>query len=209
METTRKKSVFGFALHPSQSLSQEKGEGLHREMISLLSSLTYHPEHVVKTSLDLRYVVTNDASPARKRFAVVLLISLTFDTAKPPQAADRITQKFQEQFYNLLSLHLVPYEIRIEPLSETAVSDNQRPFMVAEVVEITRRITQHKPFSLSSFRGNSNMSKIVDMMLRESGQYVLSVLVEPHQLTQTEVDSVEVFGFKTGLLQTSLARELL
>jgi hypothetical protein len=209
IDEPKQKSVFGFAIYPSQSLSPEKAENLQRDLISLVSSVSYHPTEVSRTTLDLRHLVVKDDSLAGKRLDVVLLVSLTFDTDKTPAKAAKITADFQGQFYNLISLHLSPYEFRIRLLTEAETQHYSKPFSIVEIVEIARRIAHHKPFSLSPFRGNSTMSKVVDMLLREEGLYYLSVLLEPHQLTQDDTESMEVYGFKSNLLPTTIAKELL
>lgn len=209
MIPTVKHSTIGFKINPSQILAGDMEQSLQRDMESLLSSLTYNPPQITSTTLDLRYLVENNPSLVGKRFDVALLVCITFDSAKPSSTADTIESKFSEQFYNLLALHLSPYGFLIEPLSKDQVNHYLQPFDVVDIVEIARRITSYQPFELNYFNGKSSMTKIVDMLYREPGQYYLTVLLEPYQMTKEEIDTLKFYGYVSKAVPTTLDRALL
>ena len=208
MEQLTHRATFGFVIHPSQTLLSQAIDSFHRDLRGFLSSLAYHPPEVKKTTLDLRHLVVDDDSIGKKRFDVILLVCLTFNTPMTHQNAEKIRSDSQEQFHNLLSLHLGPYEFRVEALEENKLKELIKPFAVVEVIEIARMILNHKPFNLAHFGGNSTMTKIVDMLLREKGQYYLSVLLEPHQLSEQESITMGAFGYK-GFLPDQIDQEIL
>ncbi len=52
-------SVLGFTISPSQTLAENQKRALDSDLISLLSSLTYNPPCIEKTTLDLRYLAAS------------------------------------------------------------------------------------------------------------------------------------------------------
>ena len=196
-----RRSILGFAIQPAQSLSEVDTNGLHTDLISLLFSLAYHPEHISKLTLDLRYVCSQDTSLVAKGLDIVLLVRIDFDLKVDESLIADLKESFRSGFFDLLSLHLLQYEFEIVSLSEEAVQRFLRPFDTSSVVEITRRITNARPFSLTSFQGSSPMTKVVDMLLREEGQCFLSITLQPHLLTDSEVRELEVFGYKSPVMR--------
>jgi len=195
-----KSHIIGFAIQPSQSLSDVDTNGLHSDLISLLSSLTYHPQHISKVTLDLRYIGSQDGSLVAKGLDIVLLVRIDFDEEVAESQTLGLVEKFKSGFQDLLSLHLLQYEFGIISLSPNEVRRFILPFEINSIVEITRRITNSRPFTLTSFQGNSPMTKVVDMLLREEGQCFLSISLQPDLLTDERVRQLEVFGYKSPVM---------
>lgn len=193
--------ILGFAIQPAQSLSEVDTNGLHNDLISLLFSLAYHPEHISLLTLDLRYVCSQDSALVAKALDIVLMVRIDFDPETAESKVEEITARFETGFYDLLTLHLLQYEFEILPLIASAITRFLHPFDASSVVEITRRITNARPFSLTTFQGTSPMTKVVDMLLREQGQCFLSITVQPHLLTESEVRELEVFGYKSPVMR--------
>lgn len=206
---TTRYSILGFVIRPSQTLRDEKVRGLETDLVSLLSSLTYSPQSIEKTTLDLRYVVCSDDSLAGKRLDIALLARIRYETSDESIDFDRVASRFREDLYNLLTLNLHPYGFDIDLLTKSDVDSYLHPFPVSDVVEVVRRIAEYKPFQMRRFEGRSPMSKIVDMMLRERGQRCLSILLEPHQMTDQEQDKMAVFGYQTQILPSNPDEKLL
>jgi len=203
------KAIIGFSINPARQFLIDQREKLQEDLSSLLSSLTYHPQHIDKVTLDLRYIVEQDNSLARKHLNIILLVCIHFDPRNPPRDADEVLQKYEEDLYNLLSLHINTYEIRIEVLSEKKVSRFLKPFKVTkDVVEITRRVIRNTPFEVSTFVGSSSMTKIIDMMLLEKGQCCYSVLLQPYQLSKEELEAMEAFGYSGKMLPPKIDKEI-
>lgn len=202
-------SVLGFTLSPSQTLLEDEKNKLDKDLISLLSSLTYNPQFIEKTTLDLRYLVTTDESLAGRHLDILLLARIDYESLDESIDYDEVAKKFREDFYNLLALNLNPYEYRIGLLSSDDIGQYIDPFNIKDIVEITRRIAQYKPFQMRLFEGRSPMSKVVDMMLRERGQCCFSVLIEPHRMTEKEQDQIAVFGYDTKILPSNPDKELI
>lgn len=202
-------SIIGFSISPSQTLDANEKGRLQGDIISLLSSLTYQPENISKITLDLRYFSLEENSLARKRLDIILLVRIDFDQGITLKMQNEVLLKFKNDFCNLLNLNLNPYEFRLELLNNHKVGYYFNPFTIENMVEITRRIVQYKPFQYSNFKGNSPMTKIVDMLLRESGQHCFSVLLQPHIMTEKERYQMEVYGYQSGLIPTDIDKELL
>ncbi len=204
-----RETTIGFSISPSQTLMGNQSENLQRDLISLLSSLTYHPPHVSKVALDLRYVIAADDSLARKHLDIVLLVCIHLDPDDPPRDPEEITMRFREDLYNLLSLNLNPYEMRVGLLPSAEVEHFMRPFkVIKDIVEITRRVTQYAPFDVNTLEGSSPMTKIVDMLLRERGQCCYSVLLEPHRLSKEEQDGMAAYGYSGKMLPPKMDKEI-
>lgn len=194
------KSIIGFEIQPAQSLSHLDTNELNSDLTSLLFSLTYNPEHISKVILDLRYVASRDKSLVAKGLDIVLLIRVDFDETIDDNESKALLEGFRNTFSDLLVLHLHQYEFGILPLSPSRVEEFLAPFQATSIVEITRRITGTKPFALTTFRGSSPMTRVVDMLLREEGQCFLSVSLEPHLLTKDRTHELEIFGYKNPAL---------
>lgn len=201
--------IIGYSIQPSQSLSKGITSGLHSDVISLLTSLTYHPENVEKVSLDLRYVARDDSSLIAKGLDIVLLVRIDFEPEVTQAQSQQILERFRESFSDLLALHLVKYEFGVEPLSPSEVDMFLRPFDINSVVEITRRVTSTRPFSWTKFEGSSPMSKVVDMLLRHEGETLLSVLLHPYSLSDDETRQLEVYGFQNPVVPRRQEEDLL
>lgn len=197
---TKNIAVIGFEILPSQSLSQVNTNGLQNDLISLLFSLTYNPENISKVTLDLRYIAGQDQSLVAKGLDIVLLIRLDFNETLSSTQSTELLESFRSNFQDLLSLHLLQYEFGIVPIPPQKVKAFLHPFEVVSVVEITRRITNTRPFALTTFNGGSPMTRVVDMMLREEGQCFLSISLEPHLLTEEQTRQFEVFGYQNPVI---------
>jgi len=202
-------SFLGYLISPSQTLPDQKKQNLNDDIISLLSSITYHPEHIKSITLDLRYVCEKSDSLAQKELAVVLLVRIDYDEQSSDYDFPTLASEFRANFYNLLTLNLNPYNYRIELLNSEHVQRYLEPFALGDIVELTRRIAQYKPFSFRRFEGKSPMTKVVDMLLREIGQCCMSVLIQPHQLTEDEMSKMQVFGYDAQLVPSNPDKELL
>src|SRR5690348_14225312 len=160
--------LMGFSIRPSQILllTHDK-EALQRDLVGLLSALTYHPQHIEKVTLDLRYLISLDDSLARRHFDIVLLVRIDL---KPDEEYDRasVEARFRSDIFNLLTLYLGEHEILVEPLQNKQLEEVRCPFVPSDCVEITRRITDESPWKFSELDGKSSMTRIIDMMLRES-----------------------------------------
>jgi len=192
--------IIGFEIQPAQSLSSVDTNGLNSDLTSLLFSLTYNPEKISKVTLDLRYVASQDKSLVAKGLDIVLLIRVEFDEGVNDAAANVLLERFRGTFSDLLSLHLHQYEFGLIPLSPERVKSFLSPFKISSVVEISRRITGTRPFGLTTFKGSSPMTRVIDMLLREEGQCFLSVSLEPHLLTRDQTHQLELFGYKNPVI---------
>jgi hypothetical protein len=202
-------SIVGFTIQTSQSLSTVDTKGLHNDVTNLLFSITYHPEHISKVTLDLRYIASQDGSLVAKGLDIILLTRIDFEDDVNEAHSHEIREKFIDNFQDLLSLHLLQYDFNIVPLSSSEVKKFLSPFDINYVVEITRRITSYRPFAITAFKGNSPMTRVVDMLLREEGQCFLSISLEPHMLEDNEVRQLEVFGYQNPILPGKQDDELL
>lgn len=201
--------IIGYLVQPSQTLSKDNTSGLHNDVISLLSSLTYHPKNVSRVTLDLRYIARNDKSLVAKGLDIVLLVRIDFEKQVTASKAEELVEQFRSSFSDLLSLHLVQYEFEIVPVEKQAVNSYLNPFDVRDIVEITRRITSTRPFAWTKFEGQSPMTRVVDMLLRHEGQCMLSILLHPHILTSEETRQLEVYGYQNPILPGPKGDELL
>jgi hypothetical protein len=192
--------IIGYLVQPSQTLSKDNTSGLHSDVISLLSSLTYHPKFVSRVTLDLRYIAKNDKTLVAKGLDIVLLVRIDFEEQVTASKAEELVEQFRGSFSDLLSLHLVQYEFEIVPLNKSEVNKYLSPFDIHDIVEITRRITSTRPFAWTKFEGQSPMTRVVDMLLRHEGQCLLSILLHPHILTDEETRQLEVFGYQNPIL---------
>lgn len=194
------KAIIGFEILPAQSLSEVDTHGLQSDLTSLLFSITYNPENIEKVALDLRYVARRDETLVAKGLDIVLLIRIDVSNNVSEAQSNDLIEKFKSNFLDLLSLHLVTYKFEIAALSPERVKDFLKPFDILSIVEITRRITGTRPFALTSFGGDSPMTRVIDMMLREDGQCLLSVLLEPHLLTDEQTHQLDIFGYQNPVL---------
>lgn len=202
-------SFLGYLISPSQTLPDHKKHALNDDLVSLLSSITYHPEHIKNITLDLRYVCEKSDSLAQKELVVALLVRIDYDEQSSDYDYSMLASEFRGNFYNLLTLNLNPYNYRIELLNSEQVQKYLEPFPLGDIIELTRRIAQYKPFSFRKLEGKSPMTKVVDMLLRESGQCCMSVLIQPHQLTEDEIGKMQVFGYDAQLVPSNPDKELL
>lgn len=193
-------TIIGFEIQPAQSLSQVNTTGLHADLHSLLFSLSYHPEFVSKVTLDLRYIASNQALLVAKNLDIVLLVRVDFALGLSQSQTEQTLERFRASFHDLLVLHLQQYEFEILPLSPEMVAKFTEPFPIRQIAEITRRITTYRPFAVTKFQGNSPMTRVVDMLLRDDSQCLLSVLVEPHILGEEELRPLEVYGYENPVL---------
>lgn len=192
--------IIGYLVQPLQSLGKKNSSGLNDDLISLLTSLTYNPLHISKVTLDLRYIAHEDKSLVAKGLDIVLLVRLDFDEHLTIHESEKIANDFKEIFHDLLSLHLIQHEFEIIPLNEKDVQKLLVPFPIKSIYEITRRITNTRPFAWTKFEGASPMTRVVDMLLRHEGQCYLSIMLHPYLLSEQETRQLEVYGYQNPLL---------
>jgi hypothetical protein len=202
--------LVGFSITPIKELTKANQEDLDLDLASLLSAVAFPPTGVVELAFDLRYLAIYDNSITGKQLVVALLCRLTFSPGLSDPKA--VTDAFRHEFHELLSLHLEDYDYIVSPISQGDIWRFLEPFAPSEYVEIFRRVTRLRPLRMSSFQGHSPMSRAVDMLLRQPGQFCYSVNLQPYQIPKEISRELEMFGYDTPVLasdERDLQRDML